>query len=215
MDRRPRSGAYSGSPLTMSFTSSEFSVADRQDIAWMNCVKQGDMGAFECLVEAHQAKVIGTIAKMLGDTSDAEDIAQQVFIRVWNSASRYEPSAKFTTWLFTITRNLAFNELRRRKRHPATSLQSEVEERAFQLQDTRNKLPSHVMMEEEMQAAIQKAIDALPQVQRMAVILRRYQDVSYEEIGKILELSVPAVKSVLFRARTELRERLREYLDDE
>jgi len=181
----------------------------------MNCVKQGDMDAFECLVEAHQAKVIGTVAKMLGDVGDAEDVAQQVFTRVWSSAARYEPSARFTTWLFTIARNLAFNELRRRNRRPASSLDSEAAECAFQVQDSHAKLPSNILIEEETAAAIQKAIDALPPVQRMAVILRRYQDVSYEEIGKILDLSVPAVKSVLFRARTELREQLRDFLGDE
>jgi len=192
----------------------ELSAEDRQDIAWMQCVRQGDLGAFERLVEAHQSKVVGVVAKMLGDVSDAEDIAQQVFLRVWNSAARYEPSARFTTWLFTITRNLAFNELRRRKRHPAVSLDSELGGRAFQVQDAHAKSAPKVMMEEEMQASIQKAIDALPQAQRMAVILRRYQDVSYEEIGNILEMSVPAVKSVLFRARTTLRECLRDYLNE-
>lgn len=192
----------------------EFDADDRQDIAWMQRVKQGDIEAFERLIEAHQSRVIGTISKMLGDCSDSEDIGQQVFIRVWNSANRYEPNAKFTTWLFTITRNLVFNELRRRKRHPAASLDAELEERAFQVPDSRAVLPTTVLIEEEKQAAIQKAIDELPEAQRMAVILRRYQDVSYEEIGKILELSVPAVKSVLFRARTALRERLQEYLED-
>jgi len=181
----------------------------------MQCVRQGDMKAFEQLVEKHQAKVIGTVAKMLGDVGDAEDIAQQVFVRIWNSSVRYEPSARFTTWLFTITRNLAFNELRRRKRRPSTSQDCEMDEGIFQVPDSQTKLPSHYLVEEETAAAIQKAIDALPPMQRMAVILRRYQDVSYEEIGKILELSVPAVKSVLFRARTELRERLKDYLEGE
>jgi len=199
----------------MSDISPEFDASDRQDIAWMEAVKQGDMDAFARLVEVHQAKVIGTAAKMLGDAGDAEDIAQQVFVRVWNSADRYEPTARFTTWLFTITRNLTFNELRRRKRHPVASLESELEERALQVQDMQSKLASHAMIEEEIQAAIQHAIDALPEVQRMAVILRRYQDVSYEEIGKILDLSVPAVKSVLFRARTQLRECLKGFLSEE
>ena len=81
-------------------------------------VKHGDTDALRDLIEAHQHRVIGTVAKMLGDDCDAEDISQQVFIRVWRSATRYEPTAKFTTWLFKITRNLVFNELRRRKRHP-------------------------------------------------------------------------------------------------
>lgn len=181
----------------------------------MDAVKQGDMDAFERLVETHQAKIIGTAAKMLGDAGDAEDIAQQVFVRVWNSADRYEPTARFTTWLFKITRNLTFNELRRRKRHPVSSLESELGSRVLQLQDPQSKLASAVLIEQEVQTAIQAAIDGLPEVQRMAVVLRRYQDVSYEEIGKILDLSVPAVKSVLFRARTQLRERLRGFLSGE
>lgn len=191
----------------------ELSNSDAQDIAWMERVKVGDMEAFRELIESHQTRVIATVAKMLGDETDAEDIAQQVFIRVWNSAGRYEPSAKFTTWLFTITRNLVFNELRRRKRHPSTPLEAEEEDHAFQAQDTRTKTPSAAVLEDEMQTAIQMAIDSLPEVQRMAIVLRRYQDVSYEEMATILNLSVPAVKSVLFRARTELREKLRKYLD--
>ena len=90
--------------------------AAAQDLAWMARVKKGDVEAFRELIEAHQHRVIGTVAKMLGDESDAADIGQQVFIRIWRSAPRYEPTAKFTTWLFKITRNLVFNELRRRKR---------------------------------------------------------------------------------------------------
>ncbi|MGH8047718.1 MAG: RNA polymerase sigma factor, partial [Chthoniobacterales bacterium] len=77
-------------------------------------VRGGDAGAFATLVERHQHRVIGTIARMLGSPDEAEDLAQQVFVRVWKSAARWEPSAKFTTWLLTITRNLVFNEVRRR-----------------------------------------------------------------------------------------------------
>ena len=185
-----------------------------QDLAWMARVKLGDTDALRALIEAHQHRIIGTVAKMLGDDSDAEDIAQQVFIRVWKSAARYEPTAKFTTWLFKITRNLVFNELRRRKRHPAQSLDApNSDDRPMQAPDHTVKAPDTALLDDEMQAAIQRAIDELPETQRMAVILRRYEDVSYEEIGEVLDLSVPAVKSVLFRARTELREKLKRYLD--
>ncbi len=180
----------------------------------MERVKQGDTDALSDLIEAHQHRVIGTVAKMLGDDGDAEDIAQQVFIRVWKSAARYEPTAKFTTWLFKITRNLVFNELRRRKRHPAQSLDDTSEDRQpLQAPDPGAKAPDESLLNEEMQVAIQQAIDALPEVQRMAIILRRYDDVPYEEIGEVLGLSVQAVKSVLFRARTELREKLKRYLE--
>ena len=180
-------------------------------------IKEGDMDALRDLIEAHQHRVIGTVAKMLGDEADAEDIAQQVFVRLWKSAGRYEPTAKFTTWLYKITRNLVFNELRRRKRHPARSLDQPLDpdepDRTLQAPDPQAKPPSTALLDQEMQAAIQRAIDALPETQRLAIILRRYDDISYEEIGEILDLSVPAVKSVLFRARTELREKLKHYLD--
>lgn len=186
-----------------------------QDLRLMERVKHGDMEALRELIEVHQYRVIGTVAKMLGDDSEAEDIAQQVFIRVWKSAPRYEPTAKFTTWLFKITRNLVFNELRRRKRHLTRSLDEADDNDAppLQLEDPGSKAPDTTMLDDEMQSAIQRAIDELPEAQRMAIILRRYDEFSYEEIGEILGLSVPAVKSVIFRARTELRDKLRKYLE--
>ena len=92
------------------------SSCDDENVRLMLRVKGGDMGAFEQLVELHQHAMIGTAARMLGNVDDAHDIAQQVFLRVWKSAPRYEPSAKFTTWLFTIMRNLVFNEMRRKGR---------------------------------------------------------------------------------------------------
>lgn len=187
--------------------------AAAQDIAWMERVKNGDTEAFRLLIETHQLRVIGTVAKMLGDDTDAEDIAQQVFIRIWNSAARYQPTAKFTTWLFKITRNLVFNELRRRKRHPAMPLEGRDDEPERQFADPGSPSPAATMLDGELQDAIQKAIDSLPETQRMAVVLRRYEELSYEEIAEVLKLSVPAVKSILFRARADLRERLQKYLN--
>src|SRR5438034_2564892 len=99
------------------------SEEDAEDVRLMRLVSQGDTSAFEELVERHQALVAGTVARMLGSNSDVEDIAQQVFIRIWKSAPRYKHRAKFTTWLLKITRNLVFNELRRTKRHPHLPLQ--------------------------------------------------------------------------------------------
>src|SRR4029077_2469637 len=115
---------------------------------------------FRHLIETHQTRVVGTVTKMLGDEKDAEDIAQQVFIRVWKSAGRYQATAKFTTWLFKITRNLVFNELRRRKRHPTTALEHEEEEHNFQAADTAGT-PADSMLDTELQEAIQVAIDSL------------------------------------------------------
>jgi RNA polymerase sigma-70 factor (ECF subfamily) len=178
----------------------------------MRLVAGGDTSAFEKVIERHQALVAGTAARMLGSNSDVEDIAQQVFIRVWKSAHRYVPRAKFTTWLLKITRNLVFNELRRAKRRAQVPLQSEPGAEEIPLKDETNPAPDASLLEEELQRAIEEAIMQLPESQRMALVLRRYEQLSYEEIAEVLDLSVPAVKSVLFRARTELRSRLNKYL---
>ncbi len=183
-----------------------------EDVRLMQLVGGGDMAAFEQLVERHQTLVAGTVGRMLGSNSDVEDIAQQVFIRVWKSAARYQPRAKFTTWLLKITRNLVFNELRRLKRHAVTTLQPEPGAEEIQLKDERGLAPDESFLEGELQHAIEAAIGELPETQRMALVLRRYEELSYEEIAEVLEQSVPAVKSLLFRARTELRERLAIYL---
>ena len=185
---------------------------DAEDVRLMELVSHGDTSAFETLVERHQSLVGGTVAHLLGSNSDVEDIAQQVFIRVWKSARRYVPRAKFTTWLLKITRNLVFNELRRSKRHAHVPLQTDPGAEEFPLKDEKNPAPDASLLQTELQQAIDDAIAQLPESQRMALILRRYEQLSYEEISEVLDLSVPAVKSVLFRARTELRSRLSKYL---
>ena len=188
-----------------------------QDVLWMQLIKRGDTDALREFIEAHQHRITGAIAKMLGGETDAEDLAQTVFIRVWKNAPRWQPTAKDTTWLYKIARNLVFNEIRRRSRHHTQSLDhipgASGDDRPMQLADDSVKAPDTSLLDAEMQAAIQAAIDTLPETQRMAVILRRYDDVPYEDIAEILGLSVPAVKSVLFRARTDLREKLRLYLE--
>ncbi len=198
-------------------------TADEQDIIWMMRVRTGDRQAFSDLVECHQQRVIGTVARMLGsDSADAEDIGQQVFLRVWKSAARYEPSAKFTTWLYTITRNLVFNELRRRKNRPVVSLEAESSREpsgrdgadAFaRFEDSLAPSPDASLLQAELQGAINAAIAELPETQRLALVLRRYEELSYEEIADVLTLTVPDVKSLLFRARTLLREKLSRYLE--
>ena len=186
---------------------------DAEDVRLMRLVASGDTAAFETLIERHQALVAGTVARMLGSNSDVEDIAQQVFIRVWKSAGRYVARAKFTTWLLKITRNLVFNEMRRAKRHPHLPVQIDPETEELPLKDEATATPDASLLETELQRAIESAIAELPDTQRMALVLRRYEELSYEEIADVLELSVPAVKSLLFRARAELRERLKNYLE--
>lgn len=180
----------------------------------MELVSAGNADAFAQLVERHQRLVIGTVSRMLGNNSDAEDIGQQVFVRVWKSAKRYVPRAKFTTWLLKITRNLVFNELRRRSRHAQVALQTESDDEERPIKDERAIAPDASLLEDELQKAIDAAIKNLPETQRLAVILRRYEELSYEEIAETLDQSVSAVKSLLFRARTELRTSLSRYLSE-
>src|SRR6266513_13629 len=155
---------------------------DAEDIRLMGLASAGDMAAFEQLVERHQGMVVGTVGRMLGTNSDAEDIAQQVFVRVWKNLKRYEPRAKFTTWLLKITRNLVFNELRRRSRHAQLPLQVESEDEERPIKDERAIAPDRSLLERELQRAIETAIAHLPETQRMAVVLRRYDQLSYAQI---------------------------------
>lgn len=187
--------------------------ADGEDIRLMQLIGGGDTDAFERLIERHQSLVVGTVARMLGNNSDVDDIAQQVFIRVWRSAKRYTHRAKFTTWLLKITRNLVFNELRRNKRHSFVTIQAESEGDERPLKDEHGLAPDASLLQSELELVIGEAIAGLPGMQRMAVVLRRYEQLSYDEIADVLEQSIPAVKSLLFRARTELRTRLSDYLD--
>ena len=176
----------------------------------MAAVAAGDQHSFRRFVERHQNLVIGTVARMIG-TADAEDIAQQVFLNVWKSAPRWRPEAKVTTWLMTITKRLVFNEARRRSR---TRIVPREPEEAFpEFPDTKPSLDSEIL-EREMHAAIEAAMGALPERERMVVVLRRYETMPYEEIAAVLGITVPSVKSLLFRARNTLREKLSPYLED-
>ena len=197
----------------MTQSTTQDSDAAAEDIALMLAVKSGDERAFESLVERHQFRVVGTVAKMLGGESDAEDIAQQVFIRVWQSAPRYNPSAKFTTWLLTITRNLVFNEMRRRQRARLVPLDpGDADRPPVGHADASARSAPEEIADAELQDAVTRAIASLPETQRIAVILRRFENMPYEEIAKVLKTTVPSIKSLLFRARTDLRERLKNHL---
>ncbi len=209
------SGGAASSPQDEPEPESSLAESDEaNDVALMLRVRDGDLEAFETLVTRHQHSVVGTAAKMLGGAADAEDIGQQVFVRVWKHAARYQPSAKFTTWLMTITRNLVFNELRRRRRSQQVSMDAdEGDTIRHQFVDEQAAAPSEEMLDSELHEAIDAAIASLPETQRLAIVLRRYEGMPYEEIAEVLKTSVPAVKSILFRARAELKARLKRYLE--
>src|ERR1700739_2951288 len=135
---------------------------DAEDVRLMRLVTGGDTAAFEQLIERHQSLVAGTVARMLGSNSDVEDLAQQVFLRVWRSAGRYVPRAKFTTWLLKITRNLVFNEMRRTKRHAHVPIQPEAQSEEIPVKDESVQSPAESLLEKELQQAIEDAIIELP-----------------------------------------------------
>src|SRR5277367_2695439 len=186
------------------------------DAALMLRVKDGDLQAFEELVQKYKHPIVNVIFRMLHDLSEAEDLAQNVFVRVFQSAARYEVSAKFSTWIFTIARNLCLNEIRRRGRHPAQSLessQSEDEEHApRQYPDGKTFSPPQSFLQKELEQKIQQALGELPEKQRLAIALCQEDELSYEEIARVLGCSLPATKSLIHRGRETLKAKLKPYL---
>jgi RNA polymerase sigma-70 factor, ECF subfamily len=186
------------------------------DAALMMCVKEGDAEAFATLVEKYKQPIINLVRRTLRDETEAEDLAQNVFVQVWKSAARYERTAKFSTWLFTIARNLCLNEIRRRSRHPAESLDaphSEHEDQPkHQIEDLKNFSAPETMLQSELVHKIEEAIYDLPENQRTALLLCRQDELSYEEIAEVLGCSVSATKSLIHRGRETLKQRLKPYL---
>ncbi|MBM3876936.1 MAG: sigma-70 family RNA polymerase sigma factor [Verrucomicrobia bacterium] len=185
------------------------------DAALMLRVKRGDRQAFEALVEKYKQPVANLIYRTLPDATEAQDLTQNVFIQVYKSRERYEVSARFSTWLFTIARNLCLNEIRRRTRHPADSLDvthpEHDDQPLRQFEDVRMFAPPDSVLHGELEEKIREALTDLPEVQRTAILLFR-EDLAYEEIARILECSLSATKSLIHRGRETLRARLKPYL---
>lgn len=187
------------------------------DAALMLRVKQGDSSAFEELVNKFKQPVANLIFRTLRDASEAEDLAQNVFVQVYKFADRYRVEAKFSTWLFTIARNLCLNELRRRSRHPVESLEAglnpEVEgANPRQYEDKKNVSPPDRLIQDELSAKVEEALAALPENQRTAILLFKEKDLSYDEISEIMGCSLSATKSLIHRGRETLKQRLKPYL---
>jgi RNA polymerase sigma-70 factor, ECF subfamily len=189
--------------------------ADR-DAALMLRVKHGDRDAFEELVNKYRQPVMNLVYRTLPDATEAEDLAQQVFLQVFKSAHRYEAAAKFSTWLFTIARNLCLNEIRRRARHPAESMDAPSPEDESQplrqIEDMKTFTPPESLLHGELEARIEEALADLPEKQRTAILLCRRDELSYEDIGRVIGCSLSATKSLIHRGRETLKERLKPYL---
>ena len=189
-------------------------MASRQglsDIELMARTAQGDHDAFEQLVERHQRSVLNTAYRLISDPSTAEDLAQDVFLSIFRAAKTYKPIAGFRTWLFRIVRNECYNELRRRARHPIVLDGADPEHSVLERTDERATDPFDSLTQEERAGIVRKAISNLPPAQRMAVILRRYEGMSYKDIAEAMDNTVPAVKSLLSRAREGLAQSMRGY----
>jgi RNA polymerase sigma-70 factor, ECF subfamily len=186
------------------------------DAVLMLRAKQGDTAAFTELVEKYKQPVINLAYRTLRDATEAEDLAQNVFVQVYKSAARYQTTAKFSTWLFTIARNLCLNEIRRRSRHPAESLDAPHPEQddqpLQQFEDKKTFSPPESLLQGELAQNIERALEDLPENQRSALLLCRQEDLSYEEIAEVLGCSLSATKSLIHRGRETLKERLKAYL---
>jgi RNA polymerase sigma-70 factor (ECF subfamily) len=186
------------------------------DAALMLRVKQGDEGAFTELVEKYKQPVMNLVFRMLRDLTEAEDVAQNVFVQVYKSAHRYQVASKFSTWLFTIARNLCLNEIRRRSRHPADSLDvphpDQEDQPLHQYEDKKTVSPPDRLLHGELETKIEQAVAELPEAQRSAILLCRRDDLSYEDIARVLGCSVSATKSLIHRGRETLKQKLKPYL---
>jgi RNA polymerase sigma-70 factor (ECF subfamily) len=175
--------------------------------------KEGDESAFEELVERNIGKVHGLVYRFLGEASAIEDITQDVFLRVYRNAGRYEPTAKFSTWLYRIVANLCFNVIRSRKKKRRISLETiGDDEKRMDLPDNRQAPPEKQLDSSVLARKVNDALESLPENQRLAIILNKYEDKNYKEIAGILDISTLAVKSLLSRARQNLRQMLSPYL---
>ena len=186
------------------------------DAEMMLRVKAGDDAAFNYLVQKYRRPIIGFMYRMAHNAAAAEDLAQEVFLRVYRSRGSYEPSAKFSTWLYRIATNLGVNFARdtRHERPENVMNLDETDAETGQAPDLPDKAPSveEGILRRERLSAIRQKVEALPERQRMAVLMHKYQQMDYRQIAEVLKLSESATKSLLFRAYETLRQELREFV---
>lgn len=184
-------------------------------------VRSGDAEAFAALVERYQKGVLNTVYRCIGNRATAEELTQDVFVRVYRARWTYEPKARFETWLYRIVFNLCANAAGVLRRRRTLSLDVVADQEGARgrpgrpLADPAARPPVESIERAELAAAVRRAIAALPDQQRAALILSRYQEMPHVEIAAVLETSVEAVKSLLFRAREKLRVALTPYLQEE
>lgn len=180
-------------------------------------VKQGDRDAFAQLVVNYKSRLIGIFSHLLQDYGAAEDLAQEVFLRIYKSRKRYEPTAAFSSWLFRIANNLASNIWRKRKLRREVPLEvrrSRHPSGEQPLVDPSDAMPIQLVAKGELRDVVKHALLTLNERQRMAILLHSFEGMAYAEIGQAMEVTVPAVKALVFRAKQNLREVLQEQIPE-
>lgn len=186
------------------------------DLVLVERFKQGDTAAFEEIVTRHQRSVLNLVYRFTGDASRAEDLAQEVFVRLYRALGGFEAKARFFTYLYKITLNLCLKDREREQRRRAQSLDTPSDDthRAREVEDPTGSAED-IAQRHDTARIVREAVQSLPDEQRTAVILHRFHGLSYEELAEVLEISLPAVKSRLHRAKLALKDRLSAYMTAE
>lgn len=175
-------------------------------------LKQGNEQAFRKLVESYQKLVVNTCYSLLHNREDAEDVAQEVFIEVYRSIDNFRADAKLSTWLYRIAVNRSLNHIRDNKKHRwFSSFESDVKtenKKLFQVETSKTDQPEFELENKQRAIILHEAIGSLPENQKVAFSLSKYEDLSYQEIAEVMELSVSSVESLLFRAKKNLQKKL-------
>jgi RNA polymerase sigma-70 factor (ECF subfamily) len=183
---------------------------DDPDIYLITSFQAGDERAFDILYERHHRSVLNVAYRFLGDRDSAEDVAQDVFVKLYQSPKTYRPTAGFTTWLYRVTYNACIDQMRKRKRSNSVALEDSSE----RVVDPA-ALPETQAESNELAREVRSAIASLPENQRIAVVLQMYEGLLYQQIADVMRTSVSAIESLLFRAKQTLKERLSSYVEDE
>ncbi|NBR71863.1 MAG: sigma-70 family RNA polymerase sigma factor [Verrucomicrobia bacterium] len=188
------------------------------DDALVRRMAEGDEEALRELIVRHQDRVYGTVARMIGGAGpDVEDLAQQVFLRIWRAAPKYRAEAKFTTWLMTVTRNLVFTFCEGRSKRMEVSdeiVDEETEDPILRKESVQERTPREDLSGKELIRAVEAACARLPMKQRLVVHLREHEDMDFSEIGEILGISELGAKSLMSRARENLKIKLSAFLTE-
>jgi RNA polymerase sigma-70 factor (ECF subfamily) len=191
------------------------------DIRLMLAVADDDTTAFEELMLRFQNRVLSLLRHMIGNRDTAEELTQEVFLRVFRSRKTYQPNAKFTTWLFKITNNVAFNQMRTRHRKPEIQLGNDTANHSSSrsvlsvdemVQASTGSMPARQLDKLELREQVRLAVESLNERQRLAVLLNRFEGLSYADIATVMSISPQAVKSLLSRAHCQLRDILKGYM---